>query len=48
MEELSVASQMLNWGAVKGRMTAEAHTKSERRSLINRYTQMQFVPKTFE
>jgi CRISPR/Cas system CMR subunit Cmr6 (Cas7 group RAMP superfamily) len=40
MEELNIANEMLNWGAVKGRMNSEAHTKSERRQLMNRFTQM--------
>jgi hypothetical protein len=40
MEELNIANQMLNWGAVKGRTNSEAHMRSERRQLVNRYTQM--------
>jgi hypothetical protein len=38
---------MLNWGAVKGRANSEAHTRSERKQLVNKYTQLQFVPRTF-
>jgi hypothetical protein len=39
---------MRNWGAVKGRVNSDAHQKSERKLLVNKYTQLQYAPKTFE
>ena len=48
MEELNMANQMLNWAATKAKANSLEQKKLERNNLVNKYAQMQFVPKTFE
>lgn len=48
MEELDLAKQMANWASIKGRRTAEDHSRAERKTLVNRYNDLKYTPKTFE
>lgn len=48
LEELSLAQQITNWGAVKSRRTTDEHRKLERQLLANKYKMLEYVPKTFE
>lgn len=48
MEELSMAQQIKNWGAIKSRQASEEHRKLERMLLANKFKKLEFVPKTLE
>jgi len=39
---------MGNWAAVKSRQMTDEHRKMERTDLANKYTQLKYIPKTFE
>jgi hypothetical protein len=41
-----MAQQMSNWGAIKSRQASEEHRKLERKLLVNKYTKLEYVPKT--
>lgn len=48
IETMDIGNKMLNWAKLKGIFHTQNQMKSERKSHINQFSQLNFVPKTFE